>query len=111
MNYYDEEKNFLFVSKDNNGRLSEHIFIHLEESCNTSFLALFESHQSESPSMIFKLERMSLANKKKTNDNAILKRTDYYQEKVWKRLRVKAVLPSVWEMFFKSIIELQNKSL
>lgn len=103
-NYYDENCNYLFVRQGEDGMLYEHIFIHLDDDEAKSFLALFESYNSDVPLNMYRLEKFPLS---KENFKGILSSLagDYKEKQIWKRIKVTSVLPSTWRMIFDLINE------
>jgi len=103
-NYYDETKNFLFVKKGKDGSLLDHIFIHLDETTQKSFLAYYESYCSDKPLKMFKFEEVALS-EEETSEYPSSLLTNLKEEQVWSRIRVSSALPAKWRMFFELIME------
>ena len=99
-NYSDDKTNYLFVKKEKDGKLSEHIFIHMGDSDNSSFLAHFLSYNDDMPSAVYRLVKMECSEKLE-NATSLLKGVS--EEQTWKRIRVGASLPSKWRMFFEDL--------
>lgn len=108
--FTDENCNFLFIKKGKDGKLLDHIFIHLVDSDETNFLAYFTSYDNDKPSKLFKLEEIALPDNSLPRNEAIMS-MDYKEEQTWMRMKIKGVLPSTWKMLFESIVEKQQKSL
>lgn len=102
-NFYDKKNNFLFVKKGKDGKLLDHIFIHLDDNANTGFLAYYESFLSDEPLKVYKVEEVGLS-KRIDFDDLFPHIFNTKEEQTWKRLSC-AVLPSKWRMFFETIIE------
>lgn len=107
--FYDENQNYLFVKKSNNGELLDHIFIHLDETKDTNFLAHFKSYIDDSPIYFYKLEKVNLSQKDNKKNADLFSIKNYTEEQVWKRIRVKAALPSPWKNLFELYEETQNQ--
>lgn len=103
-NYYDENSNYLFVRQDEDGMLHEHIFIHMDDDGAKSFLAFFETYNSDVPLNMYRLEKISLSEE---NIKGIISSLDddYNEKQMWKRINVNSVLPSKWRMIFDLINE------
>ena len=76
----------------------------MDDDANTGFLAYYESYLSDEPLKVYKLEEIALP-ERINFDDTILQLLNTKEEQTWKRLRVSAVLPSKWRMFFETIME------
>ena len=98
-NFIDERNNFLFVKKQGD-KLLDYFFIHLDNSDDLSFMAHYESYNSDKPLSVYKLDRIKLSNEK---ENPIdFDNEDIAQE--WRHLRVGPILRSDWRMFFEDLV-------
>ena len=101
--FYNEKQNFLFVKTENDGeKLSDYIFIHKDETTGKGFLAHFESYKDDIPLEVYSLNKVPEFDVKGLNTD--LCQTDYTEEVTWKRLRIKAILPTTWKILFDQII-------
>jgi hypothetical protein len=101
--FYDENCNFLFVKAEDDGaHLSDYIFIHKDISSDKGFMAHFESYKDDVPIEVYSLKKISLTDIK--NIEKPLFQANYSEETSWKRLRIKAILPTTWKMLFEQII-------
>ena len=103
-NFYDETKNFIFVKKGTDGSLLDHIFIHLDETIQKSFLAYYESYSSDVPLKVFKFEEVVLSEEETSEYPSSLFK-NFKKEQMWSRLRVSGALPSQWRIFFESLMK------
>ncbi len=101
--FYDENCNYLFVKTENNGKqLSDYVFIHIDIESDKSFLAHFESYKENEPVEVYGLKKIPLTQFKGV-ENSLCK-ANYSEDTSWKRLRIKAILPTSWKMFFEKIL-------
>ena len=101
--FYDENCNFLFVKAEDNGKqLSDYIFIHMDMTSDKGFMAHFESYKKDVPIEVYCLKKISLTDIK-TIDKPLFQ-TNNSEETSWKRLRIKAILPTTWKNLFEQII-------
>ena len=101
-NYYDDKYNFLFVKKDEKGKLKDHIFIHIGDSNSLGFLAYFDSYDSEIPQKLFLLKEFGLTT---INNTASDSCHSFELKENWGRTKVDGALPSNLEKYFKLIEE------
>ena len=101
-NYYDDDKNYLFVKKGNDGKLLDHIFIHMGNSDNDSFLAYFDSYDSDAPLKLYKFQKIVLP-EGIIEGHKSFQFVESKEEQTWRRMRVRGSLPSNWEILFKLI--------
>lgn len=101
--FYDENCNFLFVKTETNDKkLSDYIFIHKDIESNKGFIAHFKSYKEDVPIEVYSLKKMSLTDIKNIDNS--LRETNYSEETSWKRLRIKAILPTTWKILFEKIM-------
>ena len=101
--FYDEKQNFLFVKKESNGeKLSDYIFIHKDEITEKSFLAHFNSYNDDTPLEVYSLNKVPQIDVRRIEST--LCQASFSEENTWKRIRIKAILPTTWKMLFEQIV-------
>ncbi|MBR6963500.1 MAG: hypothetical protein IKH86_07675 [Prevotella sp.] len=107
-NFYEDDSNYMFVKKGNDGQLLDYLFIHLSDSGKPNFLVHFDSFVKDNPLEVFKIERIDL----KDDGTCLLSSaqiSDFKEEQNWKRVKVCGMLPSKWRMLFEEIEDTLNK--
>ena len=105
--FYDEDCNFLYVKTENDGqKFLDHVFIHKDKESGRGFMAHFKTYNEDLPIEVYSIKKIQLP---ELNDiDHTLCQSNYSDVTSWKRIRIKAALPTQWKILFEKLMSIIN---